>query len=727
MSDLKNTVNLLRPFYRGLPIIAVIMALAVMAAKKYLNYTTPMYESVVQIKLADAQIGVPHSNLYRDFDVFASSNKIGAEVEMVKSQVVVTKALKKLDLSFTAYRVGDLHKTELYNDCPFIIIPQKINTSGYDVKYGLTISKDSLVEISTPAKQVIKAKMNSLVSLPNAEFIILKNDSVIKNKPGLLINDRYEFTINSEKKLIDDIKSKLDVIYLDKEVPILRIAFKSAVAEKSADIVNTVSEAYIRDYIEEKYAAADTTVDFLNKEVDNYNNKLTTSEGALEGYRKKNNIINLKQEGETGLRSLAELKNHRAGLQMDLHAIDSLDNYMKQGKEHIADLAPNFQTFNDLLSTELLKKIKSLQSDRHDLLLKYTAENDKVKVVDDKLDDLYSYLQEGIKNTRENLQVKYDDLNSTIAREEAAFASFPTKDRNMTVLERNTSMNEQIFRFLHEKRTDAEIAKAANISFHRIISKGEVPKVPVSPNPGLLKAVAGFLGFLGAVALIYMIHFLKGRVNNETSILKNSDTPLFARIPFLKNKQQSAQVFQKTAIDLQVKNWLDKGSVISITSFGKREGKRTIATGIATGASELGKKILLVDVDGTTDSSGLKDIEVLRLTETNEHWKHPDTLKQLIQSWKEAHDVVIIKNPAASMDPAAFLLMAESTLNLVVLDSRLTRMKRIEETDMLHIELGINNIQFVLNRNGYTPTVFHEAKRMLKLILSWKPLKKFKS
>lgn len=52
--------KILKPFYRGLPIIILSMLLGVIIAKKYLSYVTPMYESTVKLKLADIGEGVPN-------------------------------------------------------------------------------------------------------------------------------------------------------------------------------------------------------------------------------------------------------------------------------------------------------------------------------------------------------------------------------------------------------------------------------------------------------------------------------------------------------------------------------------------------------------------------------------------------------------------------------------------------------------------------------------------
>jgi uncharacterized protein involved in exopolysaccharide biosynthesis len=714
VSDFKHTVNILRPFYRGLPLIILSMILCITAARIYLKYATPIYESVAQIKLADAQIGVPHQNLYRDFDVFASNSKIGAEVEMLKSQVVLKRALRGLDLGITVFRKGELHKTELYKDCPFKIIAQPLIKTVYDSTFKLIISGDSLVEIINPSRMSVHGRLNHLIAVPGLNIIIQINDSMIASKPDMLINDRYEFIINSENNLILKTREILDVMAADKEVPVLRIAYKCPVPQKSADLVNHISEAYINDYIEEKFAAADTTVTFLNREVADYSDKLITSENSMEVFRKQNNIVNIKQETETDLRKLAELKNQLAALQMEMASMDTLEQYITNGRSHFYDLAPNFQSFNDLLSTEIMKKIKGLQSDRRDLLLKYTPENEKVTVIDSKLEDLYSYLQESITNTKKSIDIKYRNLNETILLSEKEFESYPFKDKSMTILERNFNLNDQIYRFLREKRTDAEIARAANISFHRIISRAEVADKPVSPNPVLLKVLGGFFGFLGGTFAIYLIHFLKDRVNNELNVQKNSDIPVFALIPFLKKGIKTEVIFGKMAVDLQVQQNLEKNSLIVISSFGSGEGKRTIALGLTRAASDMGKNVLMLDTKDDSAWVAYRDNDVRSVVEFCADWRKPEILKSFLKSLQKQYDVIIVKNMAVEVDACALLWMSHASINLFVLDSRITKARKVMEMNLMKEELKLKNIEFIINRNGYTPSVYSSIVKYFK-------------
>jgi hypothetical protein len=111
------------------------------------------------------------------------------------------------------------------------------------------------------------------------------------------------------------------------------------------------------------------------------------------------------------MRQISQLKIQQTNLKMSLEAVRDLENYIQSGKENFLDLAPNFEAFTDLLSTEIIKNIKQLQAEKKDLLLVYTEKDEKVIVVDAKIKDLTSYLVESITNTRKNLQTKYDKLS----------------------------------------------------------------------------------------------------------------------------------------------------------------------------------------------------------------------------------------------------------------------------------------------------------------------------
>jgi len=55
-------------------------------------------------------------------------------------------------------------------------------------------------------------------------------------------------------------------------------------------------------------------------------------------------------------------------------------------------------------------------------------------------------------------------------------------------------------------------------------------------------------------------------------------------------------------------------------------------------------------------------------------------------------------------------------MTLFIMDSRITKMKRVEEAGLLQQELSLDNIHFLLNREGYTPSLIRQVFRRIMRI-----------
>lgn len=704
-----ENVRFLKPLLRGFPIVVLAMIIAVLAAKKYLNYVTPMYESTAKLKLADTQEGVPSANLFKDFDVFATPNKISTEIEVLKSTSLIEKTLEKLPFSTEIYRKGKVRSVELFGDSPIKVESILNDEKNYDKKFiiNITSNQNFTIKASDSAKEV-KGTFGVPTAIKGGKILITKNDSYLQSKPGAKIVDQYEVEFLSREKLLDMINKNLDIVSVDKDVPVIRINYKSNVPEKASLLVNTLAETYIQDYIENKYRAANTTVDFLKNEIGQANNKLSGAENRIENYRNKENIINIPQETETDLRKISQLKIQKSNLKMNLDAIKNLNNYISEGKDNYLDLAPNFEAFNDLLSTEMVKNMKLLQAEKKELLLTYTPEHEKVKVIDSKIKDLTDYQTESIKNTQRNLQIKYNDIDRDIQIAEQAFIGLPEKEKLLNIMNREFNLYEKNYNFLNEKRIDAEIAKAAKISFHKIITRGELPKQPVSPMRSIIIIVAAIMSMIGSIAIIYAVHFAKAKVNDVYTIEKNSTIPVAFTTPFIKSREKTMHHFLENVLEMELKEIIKDKNLICITSYDKSKQHLFHSKNIIKALQEQSRKVLVIDVAGnlknieSIDYIDFSEEKNLRLTSTD--------IENLIREKMTGNDLCIINNQSIKQGklPLLFLKMADE--NLFVLDSRKTAEKTIMNVELLKDEYKLTNLWFVLNKESYNPSLMTSIK-----------------
>jgi uncharacterized protein involved in exopolysaccharide biosynthesis len=715
---MKENLRVLRPYLRGLPIIIASMIIAILLAKVYLNYTTPMYESTSKLKLAELDEGVPSSDLFKELEVFSSANKIAAEVEVLKSQNLMDKVIDELDFNLEIYRVGSIKSVELYKNSPFTVKYFNLTEDAYDKAFNIKILNKQFYEITLPnSTNKIKGELGSVLNTVYGTFVISLNEFLIETNPNLQIEDNYRFTVYSTTSIYKNISKNLNVTPIEKDVPIIRITYKNSNPEKASEIVNKLAQTYISDYIETKYKAAYVTVEFLDGQIQKVIKKLYNSENEIQGYRDKEHITNIIQETETDLRKVSQLKIQQTNLKMSLEAIRDLERYIKNGKNFL-DLAPNFEAFTDLLSTEIIKKIKDLQAEKKDLLLVYTPKDERVKVIDYKIADLTDYLKESIRNTRKNLETKYNKLVQDITTAEKVFVTVPEKERILNDFNREFNIYQQTYNFLNERKIEAEIAAAAKIAFHKIISLGEVPNSPVSPNRTIIIIVSAILGMFISIVLIWIVHSIKAKVNDVFTIESNSTIPIAILSPKLSNPEERLNHFLREAIQLEIKGLVQHHSVITLSGYRITEGMGFNAYYLAKAFATQGRKILLIDTDNKSglfdgkfidDKITIENFEVISLAANVYKTYTKEKMSELFKTYRKEYDLIIVFNETLdSEETKAKLIMSISDINLIVIDSRLTPKRRIFETEILKEEYKFPSMYFVLNRFDYNPSVLKE-------------------
>jgi uncharacterized protein involved in exopolysaccharide biosynthesis len=675
MNELNQNLRMFRPLWRGLPIVALCCALALAVSYQYLRYATPLYESSAEIKLAEVNEGPINTNLIKTSDVFSPYNKAGAEVELLKSQLLVRKALRSLPFAISTYRVGEIRKTEMYTESPFLVTITQQNGQWNDEVFKLKIVNNGLLLLTIPTGETVRGQLGQPLHVPGAVLTIARNEALLRARPGFALADQYEFVRHSPAKLLSDVFDRLDVTSVEKDVAVIRVSYRSPVPEKAADLVNALTSVYMADYLENKYKAVNASVDVIDKQLQAVSASLGHAEDSVQGYRDQKRIVNIGQETETDLHKVAELKMQRANLHMSLAAANDLYRDMQSGKKDILQLAPTFGAINDELSNDIVKKIKDLQADRRDLLLRFRPQDEKIVAIDGKLADLNSYLLESIKNTRNTLTIKYNELGRAIGQAEHGFVGLPTREKNLAILQRDFQLNERLYILLHEKKTEAEIAKAAPTSSHRIISQGSAAGEPIAPNHALVLAVAGFLGLFGGMLLVYLFSGLRGTPGDAYAVQKESSLPLAASLPHLATPGQQLAFFRQLAIRLELKGLLTVGSKVVVSSFTGAEGQTFFFEHLRVALAAQAKKVRAIHIE-------------------NAESLNPDAL---------ATELLLVHNVPLAADSQSLAVMAGAAVNLVLIDSRTTPLNRLRELEQLVAEYQLPNVQLCLNRAGYRP------------------------
>ena len=313
---MSSEYQFLRPYLRGWFFILTAMVISYFIAEKYLSYNTPIYQSTAKLRLADLNEGVPNSKLFKDLDVFANTQKIQSEIELIKSEAILKRVLPKIAFSMTISRIGKIKNTELFSDSPLSIEKLSLEEHHYNKSFILSVEADKTFTLYSPEGVFVNGHLGDSVSFGSTRLFINLNQAALTKKTDLKWIDKYELRFLNEEMQYTEILKNLEVNSVEKDVPVIRISYKSNHPEKSAMLPNMLAEAYIEDYVETKYGAANVTVEFLDERIKEMSQKLSCAEEAILNYRIENNITNIRQETETDLRKVSQLKIQQTNLKM---------------------------------------------------------------------------------------------------------------------------------------------------------------------------------------------------------------------------------------------------------------------------------------------------------------------------------------------------------------------------------------------------------------------------
>ena len=718
---MEEIVRILRPYRRRAILIILAMIGGFFLAKKYLSYTVPMYEATTKIKLADLQEGVTGNNLFKDLDVFSSTNKIATEIEVLKSQILLEKTLSKLDFQEELYRVGKIKSKQLYNEKPILHEVLILDSELYDKEILIHIIDEyNFTAILPDSETVHPGTFGDSLIIENQVIILLDiNTQLLAIKANLQITGNYKIIHYSNRKIQEKISANLDVVSVDKDVAILRIIFKNEVPEKAAAFTNALAKAYIEDYIDEKFKTARVTSDFLDNEITKIDKELFSSEMKIQGYRNENNIINIRQETETDLRKLSQLKIQKTNVLMSLEAIQELNSYIKLGKDDILELAPNFEAFTDLLSTEMIKKIKELQSEKSDLEATYKPGHESFAQIDSKLKFYTDYFIESINNTEKALTTKFNKLKVDIEEAEKVFIGLPERERKLHALNRDFQIHQQSYIFLNEKRIEAEIAKAAKHAFHRIINAAKTPKKPVSPNRPIIIIVSTLLGFISAVVFIFLVNTSKARINDLTSIERLTDINIIYQAPHFKNTKNAYQYFKNLSLKLDMEGHLSKNSILTFTSFDANHGA-TYHLNLFAQVFENEKRNFKIISFNEKRIFNVSSEQVIYMLDEQLSSMTFQEIKNWVMNLASQNEILLIDNFDLSQNPKAILFMKMASESICVVDTRKTYLRSIPELQIIKEKNNLTNLSIALNNDSYSPSLLKDLKWMIKKLRATK-------
>jgi tyrosine-protein kinase Etk/Wzc len=683
--------------------------------------STPIYKIESSVLIKDEESGMLGADLFEQAGLSMPKNNVENEMGILKSYSLISETLHTLNFDVSYFKDGFITNPEIYPDAPILVEvdwkhPQLIGglisvlRTG-EKTYELEVEKDNFY-LFYPNDPSFKTEVE-LLELENGTYEYgewLEGSSFKFKITGVSqeIGEISLFKIKDNFTLTEEFREITAISSANKSSTILNLSVEHSSRKKAADFLNALMDVYLQRELTEKNRTASNTIFFIDQQLSGIADSLSNIEDRLENYRSNNRVFNLSEEGVLIFQRLEELEEERSQRELMHSYYKSMLEYLKE--EQLNDLvAPSFIGIQDPLLNALVVSLAELQSEKVRLTATFSAETPAVREVTSKIKNTQKTLSENLRNAVSNTENALNELNTRIKLAEREVNRLPSTERNLLSIQRQFSINENIYIYLLEKRAEAEITKASNSPTHLVLDAARSHFKPVAPRKLINLVIGMFLGLAFPIGFITVKNLFNTKIDDPHEVEKSLRVPLIGLIGFsphpgslvVKERPRSAitEAFRSLRANMSYLGLGKDKLVIALSSSISGEGKSFCSINLASVYALSGKKCILVGLDLrkpriAQDFGLVNDGGVSTYLKGNADWKKllhkgvsdnldvllsgpippnpselmlQDRFSYLMEEIKEEYDIIILDCPPVGLVSETLEIFKYTDVNLMIL------------------------------------------------------------
>lgn len=595
------------------------------AAHIYLRYATPIYQSAAKLLIKDDEgsgSSFKGSNSIMsatNLGIISNSNGIDNEMEILKSRTLAQQTVYDLKLYVNYRHEGKLKDHVLYGDQEVNIDMDLEHLKKLNAPMNLKITREGRNYHVTGSYYVPIDNNSFKPEAVNIDKTFSALPATIGTRVGVV-----RFTQNGNYMLRDGESLKatmiapeiaagkyvgnLNVTDSSKTTTIVDLVLNDEIPQRAIDYLKQLAIVYNRQANEDKNEIAVRTEQFINQRLEKINAELGSTEGQLENYKKRNNMVELKTNATQAVANADQYAQKLSEANTQVALLDELTKYMNEPSNRHQPIPSNVG-LSDASATSLINEYNKIALQRNQLLHSASENSPTVTPLTAQLDDLNSSIKRAMTQARAGLKIQRNSIAAQAGKYEGQINNTPEQERMLTQIGRQQEVKSGLYLMLLQKREENSISLAATADKGKLIDT-PVFTGKVTPKNSIIMLIALILGLAIPAGILFLLEFFRYKIEGHNDVEKLTNLPIIADVAIASERAKTKadivvhenknnlmeEIFRSLRTNLQfLLKQHDK--VIMFTSTTSGEGKTFIASNVAISFALLGKKVVLVGLD----------------------------------------------------------------------------------------------------------------------------------
>jgi tyrosine-protein kinase Etk/Wzc len=617
-----NVREILMRLVRYWYLFVIGITVSLLIAYLYNRYATPRYYTSSTLLIKDRRNANSGNEAFLEGMSLVNVQKnIENEISILHSYSLALATVKTLDFGVSYYQEGSIRASEMYGDLPLRVETDSSHLQLLGTPFRVEIQDGNAFTLKAELKgayvfnpltqTAVGVSRDSIrfregtyrfgeyVEGKNYRFRIVRRDSSLRN--GIIT-----FNFHDYAGLAGQYAGALKVAQISKNASVVDMGLEISHPLKGITYLNRLAQVYIETGLNEKNQIAENTIRFITDQLTGISDSLSTSEDRLQGFRTKNQFINLDSQGEALFENLQKYNVTRDEVDDQLRYYRYLLSYIA-GKKNFSDvIVPSIKGVNEPVLDNIVQDLTRLYATRNVIAISATGKNPLLLEQDEKIQFALKSLNEYLANAVRGANLMRDELSRRLANSNRAVNRLPKTERDLVGIQRKFTLNSDMYIYLLKKRAEAGIAKAANLPDNKVIDAARYASM-IFPKTQYNYTISFVIGLLLPLIAIILMEYLNDTVRNRKDLEKLTRIPVLGIIGHSEkpsrlvvsptSKSVIAEAFRSLRSNLQyVARGKDK-KVILVTSTISGEGKTFCASNLAYVLALSGKRTLLMEID----------------------------------------------------------------------------------------------------------------------------------